>query len=276
MKIPEAKQQLANFCNSQVGYHEAWDGSNKYGAEGDWTKRLYGFDGSNVPWCDLMVDYAFIHTFGYDIGTRMTFQYPSGYALCRASADAYKQHGHWYDRLHPELCDQVFFYDGSGEINHTGIIVGVNGDQITCVEGNYGDAVGRTYYNYKISNQIAGYGRPDWSLVEQMSDEDYPENIPTVEDQTPAITPEPSLAIDDSARAYIHLQNGDGINHPIPEVKAWQNLLLVWGYDLGIAGADGEFGSMTTNATIQFQQKVGLVPDGVVDQEEWEQAIYVG
>ena len=51
MTIPEAKQQLANFCNSQVGYHESWDGSNKYGAEGDWTKRLYGFDGSNVPWC---------------------------------------------------------------------------------------------------------------------------------------------------------------------------------------------------------------------------------
>ena len=276
MTISEAKRDLVNWCNSQVGYHEAWDGSNKYGADGDWTKKLYGFDGSNVPWCDLMVDYAFIHTFGYETGTRMTFQYPSGYALCRASADAYKQHGHWYDRFHPELCDQVFFYDGSGEINHTGIVVGVNGDQITCVEGNFGDAVGRTYYNYKISNQIAGYGRPDWSLVEQMSDADYPGDIPTVEEQTPAIESEPQPAIDDSTRAYIHLQNGDGINHPIPEVKAWQNLLLVWGYNLGIAGADGEFGSMTTNATIQFQQKVGLVPDGVVDQEEWEQAIYVG
>lgn len=273
MTIPEAKQKLVNWCNSQVGYHESWDGSNKYGADTDWDEQLYGWDASKVPWCDWFCHYAYIYNFGFKRAVAMTFQTNGGTALCRASADLYKQHGHWFDRLHPELCDQIFFYDGAGEINHTGIVVGVNGDQITCVEGNFGDAVGRTYYNYKISNQIAGYGRPDWSLVEQMSDSDYPENIPTVEESEP--TAEPTLALPED-RHYIHLQNGDGINHPIPEVKAWQNLLLAWGYNLGIAGADGEFGSMTTNATIQFQQRVGLTPDGVVDQEEWEQAIYVG
>lgn len=270
MTIPEAKQKLVNWCNSQVGYHESWDGSNKYGAETDWDERLYGWDASKVPWCDWFCDYAYLYNFDFELGAKMTFQYPNGYALCRASADAYKQHGHWFSE--PEVGDQIFFYAG-GEINHTGIVVGINGDQITCIEGNYGDAVGRTYYNYKISNQIAGYGRPDWSLVEQMSDSDYPENIPTVDESE--LAAEPTLALPED-RHYIHLQNGDGINHPIPEVKAWQNLLLAWGYDLGIAGADGEFGSMTTNATIQFQQRVELIPDGVVDQEEWEQAIYVG
>lgn len=270
MTIPEAKQKLVNWCNSQVGYHESWDGSNKYGADGDWDVQLYGWDASNVAWCNVFTDYAYIHTFGFKLGVAMTFQTNGGTALCRAQADLYKQNGHWFNT--PEVGDNVFFYYG-GEINHIGIVVAVNGDQITCVEGNFGDAVGRTYYNYKISNQIAGYGRPDWSLVEQMSDSDYPENIPTVDESE--LTTEPTLTLPED-RHYIHLQNGDGINHPIPEVKAWQNLLLAWGYNLGIAGADGEFGSMTTNATIQFQQKVGLIPDGVVDQEEWEQAIYVG
>lgn len=265
MTITQAKQTLTNWCNSQVGYHESWDGSNRYGADGDWDTRLYGFDASTVAWCDVFVDYAFIHNFGYETGTAMTFQVPNGYALCRASADAYKQHGHWYSE--PEVGDQIFFYYG-GEINHTGIVVAVNGDQITCVEGNYSDSVGRTYYNWRISNQIAGYGRPDWHAVAKTVDENT-SDIPPVEEPEPIEEPK-------TERAYISLQQGDGMNHPLPEVKAWQNLLLCWGFSLSPYGADGEFGSTTTNATIQFQQKVGLVPNGLVDQDDWEQAIYVG
>ena len=273
MTIPEAKQRLVNWCNSQVGYHESWDGSNKYGADGDWDQQLYGFDASTVAWCDVFTDYAYIHNFGYDLATRMTFQVPNGFALCRASADAYKQHGHWFDKNSPEVGDQIFFYYG-GEINHTGIVVAVNGDQITCVEGNYSDSVGRTYYNYKISNQIAGYGRPEWKLVtEDSSDENEP---------TPVIEPEPAEpSTDILERAYLKLQSGDGIGAPLPQVKAWQNLLLCWGFGLGIAGADGEFGDMTLNATMQFQQKLkdlgeDIEVNGIVDQDDWEQAIYLG
>ena len=40
MTIPEAKQKLVNWCNSQVGYHESWDGTNKYGAESDWIRSF--------------------------------------------------------------------------------------------------------------------------------------------------------------------------------------------------------------------------------------------
>lgn len=269
MTIPEAKQQLINWCNSQVGYHESWDGSNKYGSDGDWDLKLYGFDASNVAWCDVFTDYAYIHNFGYELATRMTFQVPSGFALCRASADAYKQHGHWYDKNNPEVGDQIFFYYG-GEINHTGIVVAVNGDQITCVEGNYSDSVGRTYYNYKISNQIAGYGRPEWKLVEEQTVEEVNSS-----DILSADKPTLSESSDTKEREYIKLRHGDGVQRPLPQVKAWQNLMLCWGYNLGFSGADGEFGDMTLNATIQFQQKVGLVPNGVVDKDDWEQAIYL-
>ena len=260
MTIPEAKQQLVNWCNSQVGYHESWDGSNKYGADGDWDERLYGFDVSNVAWCDAFSDYAFIHNFGFELGAKMTFQYPKGYALCRWSADAYKQHGHWFSE--PEVGDQIFFYYG-GEINHTGIVVAVNGDNITCIEGNYSDAVGRTYYNWTISNQIAGYGRPDWQLLTDETDEIQNGG------ETDESNPEPAQ------RAYLHLSHGDGMNDPSPAVKAWQNLLLCWGFNLAPYGADGEFGATTQNATIQFQQKVGLTPNGIVDEDSWKQAIYV-
>lgn len=265
MTIFEAKQKLINWLNSQVGYHEALDGNNKYGADGDWDLKLYGFDASNVAWCDVFSDYAFIHIFGYDLGTKMTFQYPKGYALCRWSAEAYQNHGHWF--MEPEEGDQIFFYYG-GEINHTGIVVAVNGDNITCIEGNYSDSVSRTYYNWRISSQIAGYGRPNWALVvDQIKDENCPENI-LDKPETSSTKP--------SQRAYLHLQNGDGMNSPSAGVKAWQNLLLCWGFSLAPYGADGEFGSTTQNATIQFQQKVGLTPNGIVDEESWKQAIYIG
>lgn len=264
MTINEAKVKLINWANSQVGYHEGLDNYNKYGADGDWDEKLYGFDASHAAWCDVFVDYAFIHTFGYDLGTKMTFQYPNGYALCRWSADAYKDNGHWFTE--PEVGDQIFFIYG-GDINHTGIVVAVNGDQITCVEGNYSDAVGKTYYNWRISNQIAGFGRPNWSLVVQDEDSKKDEGEP---DDSGAEPSEPT-----DARHCITLKYGDGIRNPKASVKAWQNLLLCWGFYLGIAGADGEFGDDTLNATKAFQTKVGLTSTGVVDEESWKQAIYV-
>lgn len=258
MTIIEAKQKLANWCLSQVGYHESWDGTNKYGAESDWDTKLYGFDASSVPWCDWFTDYAFIHNFGFDLGTAMTYQVPEGSALCRRSAEFYQNNGAWFN--YPELGDQIFFYYG-GEINHTGIVVSVDDGKITCVEGNYSDGVGRTYYNWRISNQIAGFGRPNWSLVAKDKDSEQTEE-PSEDEKV--------------GRSCIQLSYGDGMNAPSPAVKAWQNLLLCWGFSLAPYGADGEFGSTTQNATVQFQQKVGLTPNGIVDEDSWKQAIYVG
>ena len=260
MTKQEAKQKLVNWCNSQVGYHESWDGSNKYGADGDWDLKLYGFEASTVPWCDVFADYAYIHNFGYDDAVKMTFQQNGGSALCRRSAELYQQNGHWFSD--PEVGDQIFFYYG-GEINHTGIVTVVNGEEISCVEGNFSDGVSRTYYKWRISSQIAGFGRPDWSLVSQ-TDEEF--------SYSASVTNEPD---EPKERHYISLQYGDGVNRPSAEVKAWQNLLICWGYDLGRSGADGEFGSMTQNATVQFQQHLGLSATGIVGEDEWKQAIYL-
>ena len=256
MTIPEAKQKLVNWCNSQVGYHESWDGSNKYGADGDWDLKLYGFEASTVPWCDVFADYAYIHTFGFDSAIKMTFQDKEGSALCRRSAELYKQHGHWFSE--PEIGDQIFFYYG-GEINHTGIVTVVNGEEISCVEGNFADSVSRTYYKWRISSQIAGFGRPDWSVVA---------NEQKAED--PVDTSKPV-----DSGSCIKLQYGDGMNIPAPEVKAWQNLLIFRGYNLDPYGADGEFGYTTQNATIQFQQASGLNANGIVEEDSWKQAIRI-
>ena len=271
MTVDEAKRILVDWCKSQVGYQESWDGSNKY-ADGVWDVKLYGFSAMAVPWCDVFADAAFISCFGFDKGTEMTYQKPSGFAACSLSADAYKEHGAFY--YEPEVGDQIFFIYGGG-INHTGIVIEVNGDSITCVEGNYSDGVGRTYYKWRIANHIAGYGRPDWSVVsdEPVTNQNTLDNIVEIEPQFDIVHPE-------HRTTFLHLAYGDGFNNPLPQVKAWQNLLLCWGYNLGLSGADGEYGLNTRNAALQWQQDmedigVDIEVNGIVDEDDWKAIIFI-
>ena len=262
-----AKRKLVDWAKSQVGYHEGYDGSNKF-ADGVWDVRLYGFSALLVPWCDVFVDAGFISCFGFDKATEMTYQKPSGYAACSLSADAYKRHGAFYNT--PEVGDQIFFLYGGG-INHTGIVIEVNGDEIVCVEGNYSDGVGRTYYKWKISNHIAGYGRPNWSVVAEDEPQAPAPDFSDVDDtQFDIVHPQ-------HPRTYMHLEYGDGIGMPIAPVRAWQALLQCWGY---ILDADGEFGLNTENATRQWQTKavdtgIDVEINGVVDEDDWEEIIHV-
>lgn len=279
MTIAEAKQKHREWCLAQVGYHEAPDGSNKY-ADGIWDFKLYGFDAQTVPWCDVFADASFITCFGYEAGTKMTFQQEKGYAACTLSAEAYMNNGAFFKE--PELNDQIFFYYGDG-INHTGIVVAIDGDTIQCVEGNYSNGVSLTQYNIRNQWLIAGYGRPDWSVVasEGSDSEDHSEEFDAADsDEFDIVHPEHPA----DRRAFQHLEYGDGVeslgHKPLPQVKAWQALLLCWGYNLGEAGADGEFGLITKNATLQWQrqaQKIGadVEANGIVDEDDWQEIISV-
>ncbi len=53
------------------------------------------------------------------------------------------------------------------------------------------------------------------------------------------------------------------------EVKALQALLIGYGYNLGSWGADGDFGAATDKAVQQYQNKTGLVVDGIVGKATW-------
>ena len=51
------------------------------------------------------------------------------------------------------------------------------------------------------------------------------------------------------------------------EVRALQILLMGRGYDVGKAGADGEFGTATRNAVIKYQRDHGLDADGIAGKD---------
>lgn len=252
MTIEEAKARLVSWCNEQIGYHEGADNWNKY-AENPDIRKLYGWNPQNQPWCEVFADDAFIECFGYDLASAMTYQYTGkGSAACATSANYYKSHNAWY--AGPAVGDQVYFLVDGG-INHTGIVVNVGIGAITAVEGNSSDSVARRTYPTG-SPKIAGYGRPNWKLVENYEPGEIAGSPPAKPE-----TPEP---------VFCTLELPELENGAIGDcVKAAQALLAGWGYTCGWYGADGEFGPATQQACINFQFARKLNPDGIIGPKTW-------
>ena len=252
MTIDEAKNKLCLWAESQIGYHEGADNWQKY-AESAELQRMYGWKPQNEPWCDVFVDEAFISCFGLDAACAMTYQrMGEGSALCRQSAQYYKDAGAWSNR--PEVGDQVFFY-ASGDINHTGIVVRVVGGSIVTVEGNSSDQVAERCYSAGDS-KIAGFGRPNWAAVEG-KDVPTPTNEPIAND-----TPEKAEPRYYELR-FPYLQNGDTGD----SVWVVQTLLQARNIYCGPWGADGDFGGGTEKAVKDFQRRYNLAVDGIVGPE---------
>ena len=256
----EAIHALVQRAYGEVGYHEGANNFTKYAQDARITK-LYGWNVQSQPWCETFVAWLFIDTFGYEDGTQMTY---GGSAACATHAQLYKNNGAWVTA--PQKGDQIYFIV-NGAINHTGIVADVSGATVTTIEGNYSDKVAVNTY-YVNDTTIAGYGRPKWSVVA---------NEPDPVDTDDAIHPQ-------HRRTYFHLEYGDGLKtkehpdrKPSPQVKAWQSLLNLWGYNLI---TDGEFGDNTLKATKEWQTKVrGIGGDvevnGIVDEDDWQEVINV-
>ena len=57
--------------------------------------------------------------------------------------------------------------------------------------------------------------------------------------------------------------------YPGGEVKAVQKLLIAYGCGSSSDIGAGEFGNLTKAAVIKFQNKCGLVEDGIVGEKTW-------
>lgn len=253
MTEQQAIDKLVSWCNGEVGYHEGSGNYNKYAADQRVT-QLLGWNAQKEPWCDIFTDYAFIHCFGLENASRMTYQpIGKGSAACRTSAKFFKDNGAFYYR--PQVGDVIFFIS-AGAINHQGIVTGVSGLSVTTVEGNSSDAVSRRVYSIN-DGKIAGYGRPKWPVVADESAE-----IP-VEDEKPIST--------SATEKLPVLRKGD-----ISEcVRAAQMLLNGRGCYVGRYGCDGEFGNDTLSAVLAFQRRNGLEADGIIGAQTWARLLGV-
>lgn len=169
--------KLLNVARNEIGYlekksNDSLDDKTANAGKNNYTKYardLYpALQGQ--PWCDMFVDWSFVAAFGKATAQQLL---GGGYsAYTPTSAQYYKDRGQWYTDK-PQAGDQIFFKN-SVRIHHTGLVEMVCGGRVHTIEGNTssgsevianGGAVCRKSYALTDS-RIAGYGRPDWSLVE--------------------------------------------------------------------------------------------------------------
>ena len=74
-------------------------------------------------------------------------------------------------------------------------------------------------------------------------------------------------------REYRQLHYPMGLMSPQDDIKAWQEILICWGYDLGKWGCDGEFGVITMQRTKELQRRCGITEDGIVGEKTWKEGI---
>ena len=261
-------EKVVSIALGEVGYREkAADGSldlaEANAGTGNWTKYArdlwnagyYNGNKNGYEWCDVFVDWVFYRAFGKTEGQLTECQTGELGAACPYSASYYKAQGR-YDKS-PKVGDQVFFQQ-NGALVHTGIVIGVNGNTITCVEGNASNMVKQT--SYSLSNgYVAGFGHP-W-----------------YDDDTSAVTPAPAPEINIVSVQLPKLSRGATGS---AAVKTVQRILYARGIhdDAGkIIKVDGAFGTSTKQAVIKLQKS--LFPntpaewDGVVGQKTWDKML---
>ena len=138
------------------------------------------------------------------------------------------------------------------EVSHTAVYIGNN--KVVHARSSEGNSIPGDQSGNEI--RIQGYWDYPWDCVLR-----WPEVIDYDDDP-----------IEEPDGFNYRLEIGDGILDPLPQVKLWQSFLLCWGFSVGSAGTDGEFGSATEKATIAFQTKLGLKADGIADRDDWEAA----
>lgn len=127
------------------------------------------------PWCDITVHWAQCMAWGPNTALKMLYSYPYNSMYCPTSKSYYVKAKTWIKGNEsngtPKVGDQIFLFpraENGGEPRHTGIVSKVTSTKVTVIEGNAGTnsryIVERSYG--RKSPDIVGYGRPNYSLVE--------------------------------------------------------------------------------------------------------------
>ena len=114
----------------------------------------YGFT-SRVEWCACFVSWCYAQAGASE---------PRFSGCTSGGMGWFQSHGQWADRYYPDIApgDAIFFdWDGTGDADHVGIVIGSDGKNVYTVEGNSGDAC--RYREYPLgSSVIRGYGLMVW------------------------------------------------------------------------------------------------------------------
>lgn len=148
----------------------------KYARDLDGLGNIYNGRKNGYDWCDVFVDWCFIQTFGAEMGMKLLNQKYEGLgAGVKWSARYFKNVGRFYES-DPQPGDQIFFGDHNEDSWwHTGIVTDIINGRVYTIEGNTSGKIGVVsnggcvaQKGYSLTSKvIRGYGRPDYSLVEE-------------------------------------------------------------------------------------------------------------
>ena len=225
-------EKVINIAKKYVGVCEDPPNSNKV----VFNTKFYGREvsGANYPWCC-----AFIWCIFNEAGINIKRT-----ASCMMLGDWFKQEGK-YHKDNPQVGDIVFFkFSGSSRwTNHVGLVIEVNGNTLTTIEGNTSSDNKGSQSNggmvairtRKINSSVVGFGR--------VSDDknNSAKNMPTLR-----------------------------LGSRGASVKTLQSILNEHGAHLTV---DGIFGNLTKLAVISFQGLNDLQKDGIVGRKTWEKLL---
>ena len=225
-------EKVINIAKKYVGVCEDPPNSNKV----VFNTKFYGREvsGANYPWCCAFI-WCVFNEAGIDIKRT---------ASCMMLGDWFKQEGK-YHKDNPQVGDIVFFkFSGSSRwTNHVGLVIEVNGNTLTTIEGNTSSDNKGSQNNggmvairtRKINSSVVGFGRVS-------DDKNYSsKNMPTLRLESRGAS-----------------------------VKTLQSILNEHGAHLTV---DGIFGNLTKLAVISFQGLNDLQKDGIVGRKTWEKLL---
>ena len=180
----KAAEYVVEIMRKELGYREKASNSDlddKYAnaGAGNYTKfaayfdrlwnsgiRWYNTRKQGAEWCDMFFDWAQCQAWGWETALRVVYQrLESAGAGCEFSAGYYRANGAWIPRSgEPKIGDQIFF-GPLGDETHPGGVCNVTDTTVYTIEGNVSDRVVERSYS-RVSSLIAGYGRPDYALVQ--------------------------------------------------------------------------------------------------------------
>ena len=189
-----AQERLLAAARAEIGYLEKatnaqLDEKTANAGTNNWTKFARDLDSlgdvfngrkNGYDWCAVFVTWCYVSTFGKELGQKLLCQPSKSLAAgVKYAANYFKNKGQFHTSS-PQPGDQIFFYGSTTSVwQHTGLVEKVEGGKVYTIEGNTTGASGVVYNgggvarkSYALNySRIAGYGRPDWTLVKEDDDD---------------------------------------------------------------------------------------------------------
>lgn len=156
---------IVGVAETQIGYTELTGKNGVPVIDSEtpcYTKYGERYGSSNAHWCAFFVLWCAEQA---GIPTSIISK-SSACGSCGTFVKWFKDNHRWQDNTYiPQKGDIVFFdWENDGRANHVGIVQGMNGTTVLTIEGNTGGENGYAVMKRERTENILGYGVPDYAL----------------------------------------------------------------------------------------------------------------